>query len=312
MALRVLVGLALAGCVADAGRLAASMESGVWAPRDVDMVSHALDTIMKQPHLTKDQLASVQKVAALVKQNLAIVESQKLRGDARKQKVGEAITALTNLELEWQKNAAQAKAKHDAMEKAEDEHIKELQRELAEKQGLMAKDEDEIKVLNLEKELAEKKLKLDTLLMKKDEAASKKALEEERKARTDLFEKIGAVVQSNSSSTKKEALDMLHDRVTRLNEAVTKIDEAEKEGMHKIDAMKNDKDAKLTKMLLRLKKEEHRKFAKSKAIKAQELGDLNKAIQSIEKGDKHATQETLNKMKRDAKRLDATSGNFLH
>jgi len=282
---------------------------GMWVPNDVEMVSKALDAILNNPHLSKEQLTAAQQVATKVKQSLTEVTTQKLKGEARRKVVGEAIAALTGLQTQFEKNAADAKAKDEASE----HHLEDLEKEMEAKKALLAKDEDQIKVLDLEKELAEKKLKLDTLMEKKQAAAAKKTADEEKHDREELFTAMEAMTGHDANaSAKTSLLARLDARMKKVNAAIANIDADEKAAAEKIDGVKTNGDAKMAKMFKQLRKEEHRKFAKSKSIKTRELTDLKKADESAEKNDADGVKAALSKLKNDAKTNDAKSGNFLH
>lgn len=301
---RTLALLAFLGA-ASANRVA--IQSGMWTPNDLEIVGKALDAILATPHLSKEQLTSAQSVAAKVRSNLKAVEAGGLKGAARSAKVGEALAALTGLEAEWAEKTKQAKAK----EEAADAHMAALEKELAAKKALLAKESDQMKVLTMEKELMEKKLKLNTLMEKKQAMAEQKAKEKEEVERKEVFQTLEAVSQHMSSAdARKAALAHVNARMKSVQDAIANIVADEKADQKKFDSMKLDE--KVGKMLKSIKKKNHREHAKAKALKDAELANLNSALQSVKKGDANGAKDILDKMKRDAKRLDAKSGDFLH
>jgi len=306
---QIVVILALLG-TSVSSRVAMNMEmnSGVWSPNEVEMVGKALDTILASTHhISKEQKAHAEKVAVQVRANLKAVESGKLKGAERAAKVGEAIAALTGLEAEFTDRVQKAKEAEDAT----DAHLAQLKKELADKKGLLAKEADQMKVLTLEKDLMEKKLKLDTLMEKKQAMADKKAKEQDETETKEVFDTLAAVSQNmTSADARKAAISHLNTRVKSIQSAMANIDADEKADQAKFDSMKLD--AKVGKMLKSVKKKNHREHAKAKALKSVELAHLEKAIQSVENKDAASAKDVLDKMKRDAKKLEAKSGDFLH
>jgi chromosome segregation ATPase len=303
--MKVIVVCALLSVVTASRR--SSAQAGVWTPNDLDMVSKALDAILANPRMSKEQRTTAETVATLVRTNLKAVESGKLKGAARAAKVGEALTALTGLEHEFAKRAEDAKAKEDAA----DAHMAALKKEMEAKKALLAKEEDQMKVLTMEKELMEKKLKLDTLMEKKQAMEEHKAKEKDETERKEILQTLAAVSKNmTNADAQTAALSHLKQRVDSIKAAITKIDADEKADQKKLASIKSD--AKVAKMLQSVKKKNHREHAKAKALKNAELAHLEKAIQSIQHGDAAGVRDVVKQIESDAKRLDAKSGDFLH
>merc|ERR1719464_1567230 len=118
----------------------------------------------------------------------------------------------------------------------------------------------------------------------------------------------------------KAVLATVRARDHAVSDGLAKMDAEEKKSEASLDAAmqkqmptqgKSDAIAKGQTMLKLLKTQEHRRFAKARALKQMELKELKDAENSIEKGDVAGLQKVLVKMQQDGQKLQAKTGNFL-
>jgi hypothetical protein len=131
----------------------------------IDALETALHQIVQSPHLSKQQFDEAKKVSSDVEKIVEELESPKgkqLSKEARAAKVTSAINELQGLQSKWQKAADVTVASRKA----------DLMKQLQEKEAELTKDKKMMKVLNLEKALAEKKLALQKLIDLKNEKAT--------------------------------------------------------------------------------------------------------------------------------------------
>jgi len=125
----------------------------------------AMEKLESLPHLSAKQRETAKKVVGDVEATVSAIESGKLTGAAQHEKVGAAIKELTDLQREWLNATTTSR-------------VEELEQEMAAKKKMLKLSEDELKLLNLQKELAEKKMLLKKLTAQKDQSAD---LEKARK-----------------------------------------------------------------------------------------------------------------------------------
>jgi hypothetical protein len=268
-----------------------------------------------------DMEAQSKMVAKLVEMANAVKSDKAGKADkpAALQEIGGLSVVLTPRAPVDGKNATAMKAKLIAMKK-----------ELASKTAMLSEEEQELKLDVLKKELVEKKMQLHKLLNKKRhakmEVASQDDMEAQSKMVAKLVEMANAVKSDKAGKADKpaalQAIEVdLTKRTVALKADIAKIDSQEQKTVKDMDAVasaniphlnKDDALAKGQVLLDSLKKEEHRKFDKARALKKAELAELQKAIVSIDKGDVKALTEILSKMKHETKDMDARSGRFLH
>lgn len=304
---------------------AVGLDDGVWGPADgvkaLDSVEKALAKVVSNPSLTPAQLKRATHVAEDVKKDIEEVQTNtKLTKAERNAKVGSAIKELTDMQGDWEKLA------HAGSKQELDAKLASLQKELAEKKKALLKDESMIKLFTLQKELAEKKLMLQKLMERKAAAGmGKKADEEEAKQETAMVGQLMTMAKGLATTKKaddtlpaplKAILANLQSRTKKVSEGLKKLDADEKAGMAELEATlkkdSGDSKSKASSMLRQLKSQEHRKFAKARAMKKNELKELQEAEDSIEHHDVKRLKKTLAKMQTEAKSLAAKSGNFLH
>lgn len=322
----VVVLLALSG--ADARLRKVTRKEGTWGQPDLDAVGHALDMVLKQPHLLPEQRKLAEHVADDVKKDIASLVSggNKITKEAKRILVSNAMKEMTGLEdalshpekVHMGKNATQIAAK-----------LLSMQKELAEKKAELKKDEDQMKILSLEKELAVKRMELETLEAQKAKTANAKSVAAQEASKADMVAKLVAMAKNMASKKDhKDAkaqkaqpaqiqaiLTSLKKHAQEVNSTLTQMDAANKKVNHDLDAMikeqpKSEKSQ--TTMLKGLKRKEERKYEKARVMKKAELAEVNTAIQAIQKGDVKALQKVMKKMKSEADAMKATSGNFLH
>lgn len=294
----------------------------------LDAIEQALHKIVDNPHLSAAQLKSAKVVSESVEKTVSELESaegKKLSKEARAAKVTAAINQLQGLQDQWQKAAQQTVADRKAA----------LKKQLEEKEAELAKDEKMLKVVNLEKQLAEKKLALQKLIaMKEAKEAGESAADAEKKAAeqqemvTNMLNLAKSLSASKAKKTEKkssEALDKvksyLTGRMHNVTESLSKLDTAEKkreaelkETLDKRAPVKDGKDAiaKGRSLLNILMKKEHRNFEKTRATLKNELKELTEAEKAIEKGDASGLEKVMGRMQNEMKSLQAKSHKFLY
>merc|ERR550514_548913 len=102
-----------------------------------------------------------------------------------------------------------------------EDKLAKMEKELAAKKALLAKDQDEIKVLSLEKELAEKRIQLEGLEEAKDKAAKEKATQDEEVRQRDMVAKLVNMAKGLASVSKTHApvKHVLHGNATNVSNA---------------------------------------------------------------------------------------------
>jgi len=301
----------------------------------LDSIEAALTAVVNNKHLSAAQLKSAKTVAASVEATVTELESAKgkqLSKEARAAKVTAAIKELQSLQDEWQKTAAQAVSQKKA----------DLMKQLASKEAELAKEQKMLKVINLEKALAEKKLALEKLVEMKNARERDGAQKEAQKEAIEQQEMVANVLNmakslqggqgpnTSTSHTAAKAADAkpallktvlahLEGRMKNVTASIQKIDAAEKKHEAELkDAMKAPKNgntdaigkgASLLKILL---KKEHRQFDKSRATLKSEYKELHEAVSSIKKGDVAGLTKVMAHMQGEMKALQAKSQKFLY
>jgi len=312
--------------------IAASAAMTVYDPPNagvaLDAVEKALANIVKSPHLTKAQLDQAKKVAADVEktvEELETPEGKKLSKEARAAKVTASIKELQDLQGQWQKAAAMAISYQKG----------DLLKQLKAKEDELKKDQKMLKVINLEKALAEKKLALQKLIDMKNAKANAGTEQDAQKQAAARKEMVANLVDAAKSlkDTKpsqakaavgdklKTVLTYLEGRVHDVNDKLAKLDAAEKkheaevnEVVGKKAPVQDGKDplAKGQGILKMLLKREQRQFKKARAPLQNELKQLHDAETSIKKGDVAGLTKVMTQMQGEMKSLDAKSHKFLY
>jgi len=294
----------------------------------LDAVEKALADVVNSPHLTKTQLAQAKKVADDVEKTAAELETpegKKLSKEARAAKVTASIKELQDLQSNWQKAAS---GKIESM-KAD------LMKQLQAKEDELAKDKKMMKVLNLEKALAEKKLALQKLVDMKDAKKSAEAQEKARKEAAEQQKMVAEVLnvaktlkEGKPTAAKPVAADKLKTVMTYLEgrehdvtASLAKLDADEKNREAELKTMtekklpvKDNKDplAKSQGILKMLLKKEHRQYQKARATLRNELEEVHQAVTSIKKGDVAGLTKVMSHMQGQMKSLEAKSHKFLY
>jgi hypothetical protein len=292
------------------------------AAKALDDVEKALAQITHLPHLTKAQLSDSKKVSADVEKTIAELESpagQKLSKEARNAKVTASVKELENLQTTWSKSADVAIADRKAA----------LEKELKDKEAELEKDTKMMKVLTLEKKLAEKKLKLQNMIDAKNaeqakRQAAKEAAEQQAMVSTvmDLAKNMKTAKDKTAVADKlKPVMSYLESRKKTVSDSLAKIDSEEKKREAEINALtsakmpvKDGKDplAKSQGMLNMLAKQEHRAYLKARAPLQSELKELSEAVDGVKKGDVAALSKVMGHMQNEMKSLQAKSQKFLY
>jgi len=289
----------------------------------LDAVENALHAIVKSPHLSKAQLAQAKKVSEDVEGVVAYLETaegKKLSKEARTAKVSASIKELQDLQGEWQKAATKMiSTQKDSLTK-----------QLKAKEAEMAKDMKMMKVLNLEKALAEKKLKLQKLIDSKTNAAAQKEAQKEAAKQQEMMAQvleIAKAAKDSKASAKPIASDKLkpvqsylEGRAKKTSDALARLNadedkkEAEMKGLadKKMPANAPAEVKKSQGVLKMLMKQEHRQFLKARAPLQAELKELNQAVASIKKGDVKGLSKVMSHMQGEMKTLQAKSHKFLY
>jgi len=288
----------------------------------LDAVEKALGNIINSPHLSKEQLAQAKKVATDVEKTveyLATPEGVKLSKEARAIQVTASIKELQGLQSDWMK-AAGASRKTDLLKKLKD------------KQAELAKDKKMLKVINLEKALAEKKLALQKLIdMKQNEKSQKQQKEaaKEAEAQQEMVANVLKVAKTlkdaKPSAAKpvdaeklKSALNYLEGRIKTVGDSIAKLDAADKkhEDELKITVDRKmpvqdaaDPLAKSQGIIKMLMKKEHRQYEKARAGLNNELNELRQGVASIKKGDVSGLTKVMGHMQSE---MQAKSHKFLY
>jgi len=307
--------------------VAVSFAASEWDPvkgvKDIDAVERALRSLVISPHLSAAQRASSKRVVDDVHSIVAELESGKVMSKKVKaEKVSAAIKELQKLQEEWQRVLQDAKSRSEAS----DQQVAALEKKLAEKKALLAKDEKMFKLYTMEKELAEKKLELQSLEDKKAQAHSKAEEDDERQqgtivAKLSEMAKSMAAAKSNgnasvisTSKTLEAIVADLRSRATKLSASLRELDMGEKKREAEIASIAEKKfpGEKGRSMRNYVLKKERRTYKKERAAKQAELAEISKALGSIEAGNVKALQDTLSKMGSEFKALQAKTKNFLY
>jgi len=295
----------------------------------LDAVEKALKNIVNSPNLAKGQLDQAKKVAADVEKTVAELESpegKKLSKEAKAAKVTASIKELQALQSDWQKNTAQNVAKRK----------EELMKQLKEKEAELAKDNKMLKVIKLEKQLAEKKLALQKLVEMKNEKAAAQDMQKKQAAQQEMVANLlkaakslqaskGAPAKDSKKDSKAATLKgvqtFLEGRIKEVSGSISKLDAAEKKREAEIKAAvgakvpsngKTDALDKGKRLLNVLLKKEQRNFKKAQATLKNELHELTGAVTAIKKGDGTALAKVMNHMQGEMKALQAKSQKFLY
>jgi hypothetical protein len=293
----------------------------------LDAVEEALKKIVSNPHLPAPQLAAAKKVVVDVESTVEFLESAKgkaLSKEERGKKVMSAIKELQDLQTSWQSVT---------MTKVADKKAN-LLKKLKEKEAEMEKDKKMMKVLNLEKALAEKKLALENLVEQKQKKAKEEQEKEDTKELAKREEMISSVLKmakdAQSSKAKSvSAADVaklanvqsyLNGQMKTLSGKMKDLDEAEKKRTDMIKATvggkagnSDDKELKKSMAILNmLMKKEQRNYKKARATLDSEYKELDDAVKSIKKGDVAALSKVMSKWQSQTKDQEAKSHKFLY
>eukprot|EP00747_Dinoflagellata_sp_TGD_P165461 gnl/TRDRNA2_/TRDRNA2_186758_c0_seq1.p1 gnl/TRDRNA2_/TRDRNA2_186758_c0~~gnl/TRDRNA2_/TRDRNA2_186758_c0_seq1.p1 ORF type:complete len:330 (+),score=120.45 gnl/TRDRNA2_/TRDRNA2_186758_c0_seq1:61-1050(+) len=306
--------------------LKVSAEEGVWGKPDLAVINTALASVLKQKHLSPNQRKMAEHVAASVKRDVEdLVSDTSLTEEQKRSKVKDALKEIGDLQDVLEKlpkpsnHTAALQSRLDVMEK-----------ELAKKKSELAREEDEIKLLNLEKQLDEKKMQLMHLEEQKEKydarekLTAKKAVAKDVKHKA-MTAKLASMAKSLAASTSTHAVKgvaktakkskiaaisaMLERRAGELKASISSMDAAYKKIAAKIDTMsKKSSKPQVLKMLL---KKEHREYAKARAVQASELSEITAGLQGIKNGDVKALDRIIARMKGEMQ-TDKAHTNFLH
>jgi len=287
----------------------------------LDALEKALNNIINSPHLSKEMMGKAKKVSADVETTVTYLESaegKKLSDKARAVKVTAAIKELQALQEDFQLSAVSSK--------------EELLKKLKAKQEELVKDQKMLKVITLEKALAEKKLSLQKLIdMKNNEknAKAQKEAEKEAAAQQEMVANVLNVAktlkdvkpanQKPADAEKlKSAQKFLEGRIHTVSDSIAKLDAEDKKHQDELNATVNQKMpvkdasdplAKSQGILKMLMKKEHRNYEKARAGLQNELNELKQAVTSINKGDAAGLTKVMSHMQGEMK---AKSKKFLY
>jgi chromosome segregation ATPase len=313
-------------CLFVVGAAGAILESKLYDPPQVakalDDVEKALSQITHLPHLTSDQQAQAKKVSDDVDKTIAELESpagQKLSKEARSAKVTASVQELEKLQMTWSKSADVAIANRKMA----------LEQELKAKEAELENDQKMMKVLTLEKKLAEKKLKLQDMIDAKNAQQAKRQAEKEAAEQQAMVSTVMDLAKNMTAGKDKVAvanklkpvMSYLEKRKNTISDSLAKIDADEKKREAEINALtstklpvKDGKDplAKSQGMLSMLAKQEHRAYLKARAPLQSELKELSEAVDGIKRGDVAALSKVMGHMQSEMKTLQAKSQKFLY
>merc|ERR1719491_151057 len=278
-------------------------------------------------------MSAAKKAVANVEDTVHFLESadgKALTKEARGAKGMGAVKQLQDLQTEWQ-NASVAKSA---------DKMAELKKELEEKQAMLAKDMKMMKVLNLQKALAEKKLKLQKLIEAKQEQQAHK---DDAKAVAACEEMIANVLKlaKEAQSTKGTKASKAHavmgvaetnpkllgqvssyleGRMKTLSGSMADIDASLKKREDEIkatlagvgskaDAAEMKKSKAMLDMLVKKSKAQYKKM---RAGVQNEYNELDNAMKSIKKGDVAGLSKVMTHMQSEMKTLQAKSQKFLY
>jgi chromosome segregation ATPase len=306
--------------------IAASAAETVYDPPHaagaLDAVEKALSQITHLPHLSQSQLAEAKKVSDDVEKTVAELESaagKKLSKEARNAKVTAAVKELQSLQATWAKTANTAIADRKAA----------LEKELMEKEDELEKDKKMMKVLTLEKKLAEKKLKLQNMIDAKNAEQAKRQAEKEAAEQQAMVNTVldatkamkGAKDKAAFTDKLKPVMSYLEGRKKTISDSLAKLDAEEQKREGEIKALtstkmpvQNGKDplAKSQGILNMLGKQQHRAYLKARAPLQSELKELSQAVDGIKRGDVAEISKVMSHMQSEMKSLQAKSKKFLY
>lgn len=300
--------------------LAVGTDSEMWTPHDGVKAFAALESALNKItsiHMSAEESKHAEKVAADVRDAIKVIESNStnLTKAQRQAKIGAAVKELMQLQAEFKPKAQLSEEQRKAK-------LAQLEKDLKAKKELLAKEENMIKLYTLQKELAEKKLQLQNLIEKKEQAeAAKKSgaadAAEEVKFVSKMFDVTKDLAKADKKAelpaSVKTALAEVKSRAKKESDELAKMETANKKAMTDLDAEVKKMSIKGgDKMIHKLKKQEQREFKKRRAQKQVQLNELKTLEQSIEQHDSQKMAATLHKMEHDAKALTARSGDFLH
>merc|ERR1740117_2408714 len=280
-------------------------------------------------------MAEAKKAVANVEDTVHYLETKEGKALSKAQrgaKVMSAIKQLQDLQSSWQKASTVSIADRKTA----------LMKQLKDKEAELVKDKKMMKVLNLEKALAEKKLALQKLIEQKQNAAASKEDEKATKAREEMvanvlkMEKTLATtkgVSSKMSDAVKKATEnkpkllatvstYINGRMAILSANMKQIDDAQKKREAEIKATlggdaagaaktKEEKEEmkKSQAILTMLMKKEARNGKKMRAGIQSEYNELASAVTSIKTGDVKKLSEVMQHMQTAMK---AKSQKFLY
>merc|ERR1719424_1547502 len=279
-------------------------------------------------------MAEAKKAVANVEDTVHFLETKEgkaLSKAERGAKVMSAIKQLQDLQSSWQKASTNSIADRKAS----------LMKQLKDKEAELVKDKKMMKVLNLEKTLAEKKLALQKLIEQKQNAAATKeqddmvanVLDMEKTLMTEqhVGTKTGASVKMSDAVKKATAnkpkllatvSTFINGRMAILAANMKTIDEAQKKREAEIKATlggdaagaaktpaEKEEMKKSEAILTMLMKKEARNGKKMRAGLQSEYNELSSAAAEIKKGDLQKLSEVMQHMQTEKK---AGSKKFLY
>jgi len=307
----------------------------------LDAVEKALASIVSNPHLPKAMMAEAKKAVANVEDTVHYLETKEGKALSKAQrgaKVMSAIKQLQDLQSSWQKASTISIADRKTA----------LMKQLKDKEAELVKDKKMMKVLNLEKTLAEKKLALQKLIEQKQNAAASKESEKATKEQDDMVAnvldmektlmteqrvgtKTGASVKMSDAVKKATANKpkllatvsaFINGRMAILAGNMKTIDEAQTKREAEIKATlggdaagaaktpaEKEEMKKSEAILTMLMKKEARNGKKMRAGLQSEYNELSSAAAEIKKGDLQKLSEVMQHMQTEKK---AGSKKFLY
>lgn len=305
---------------------------GLQSQWELAAVEKSLKTLTDLPHLSPEQRAAAKKVVAVVDATVEDVEAGKLTGAARNKQVGLAITELQGLQRDWLNVTTVSKV--EALEKA-----------IAAKKAQLKEAEAELKLVHMEKELAEKKMLLKKLQAQKGQSEEMSKQKKEDATQEEMVSKLLGMAKALAASKKplEAHASVLQPNASALaaNPALNELTAQLKAQEHNISASIERLDveakaqeaalsrsieegskmpAKLAtkamsqseKMMKTLLKDEHRKYLKTRALKESQRKELQDGIKSIQQGDTTALAKLILKMETEGKSLQAKTKGFLY
>lgn len=291
-----------------------ALADGTWGPADtahaLDGVIGAVEKIVHLPHLSAAQLEEAKKIAVDIKVDVEAVESGKLTKEQAHEKVGEGMKELAAFAAKLQKSGASGLSERKAA----------LEKQLHEKQAALEKLEKQMKLLKLQKMLAEKKLALQNLLASKA-AGQDRSAAEEAKATAAVVTQLHALKDLKGADAVK-ALKSVQQQEKAIGERIARLDAGQKkseammtaavQGELKAGGSSEDALEKGKKMIQGLKKREKRQFLKMRAGQQMQLEGLKEVEASLKGHDGAALQKSLQKLDQLSKSTQAKSGKFLY